>query len=345
MCPEVADIFRTLEKSKRGYLRTLGAEARVAHPGPHLVRLPSGAVPEYIHLTSLQAFAWRMLGDRARRLGAPEKLEDDLLKAHMKIRPEEYVAYVWVATILAGILGAVLAIALVVIPFVFFPGLDNLTQLLLIAVAVALVVLSPLGAYGILMSTASSKAKRRGRNIDQRISPAMSFISAMASADVNVDVIFKELSRQPVYGEIKNESEWITRDTELLGNDILSAIRRAATRSPSVKWQDFLQGVITTSTSGGQLKPYFLLKAEQFEKENKLAMKAQMETLGLLAESFVTVVVAFPLFLVVIIAIFAIVNWNPTIIPLLYMVVLLMIPLSQFGFIFVIWNMSKEAAV
>lgn len=343
MCPEVADIFRTLEKSKRGYLRTLGAEARVAHPGPHLVRLPSGAVPEYIHLTSLQAFAWRMLGDRARRLGAPEKLEDDLLKAHMKIRPEEYVAYAWMATILAGIIGAVLALIVPGVLFSFLPGFDSF--ILRILAAVALVIIPPVAAYGILMSTASSKAKRRGRNIDQRISPAMSFISAMSSADVNVDVIFKELSRQPVYGEIKNESEWITRDTELLGNDILSAIRRAATRSPSVKWQDFLQGVITTSTSGGQLKPYFLLKAEQFEKENKLAMKAQMETLGLLAESFVTVVVAFPLFLVVIIAIFAIVNYNPTIIPLLYMVVLLMVPVSQFGFIFVIWNMSKEAAV
>ena len=36
-------------------------------------------------------------------------------------------------------------------------------------------------------------------------------------------------------------------------------------------------------------------------------MRAQLETLGLMAESFVTVVVAFPLFLVVIMAIMAIV--------------------------------------
>ena len=76
----------------------------------------------------------------------------------------------------------------------------------------------------------------------------MSFISAMASADVNVDVIFKELSRQEIYGEIKNEAEWITRDTELLGIDILTAISKAAQRTPSIKFQEFLQGVVTTST-------------------------------------------------------------------------------------------------
>ena len=82
--------------------------------------------------------------------------------------------------------------------------------------------LPPLLAYMVLMSTPASKAKTRKRDIDKRIGAAMSFISAMASADVNVDVIFKELSRQSIYGEIKNEAEWITRDTELLGIDILT---------------------------------------------------------------------------------------------------------------------------
>ena len=71
-----------------------------------------------------------------------------------------------------------------------------------------------------------------------------------------------------------------------------------------------------------------------------------METLGLLAESFVTVVVAFPLFLVVILAIMAIVGGNSGgTVMILYLVVLLMIPLAQFGFIFIIWNSEKESAV
>jgi len=190
----------------------------------------------------------------------------------------------------------------------------------------------------------ASLAKKRGRAINKRISGAMSFVSAMASADVPVDVIFKELSKQTVYGEVAKEALWITRDTELLGVDILTALRRAAQRSPSSKLQDFLQGVVTTSTSGGQLKPYFLLKAEQFEKEDRLEMRKKMETLGLLAESFVTVVVAFPLFLVVIMAIMALISKTGSsfVLTLLYVVVALMIPLSQFGFIFVIWNMEQE---
>ncbi len=107
--------------------------------------------------------------------------------------------------------------------------------------------------------------------------------------------------------------------------------------------------MVTTSTSGGQLKPYFLQKAEQFEKEYKLEIKSQLETLGLMAETFVTVVVAFPLFLIVIMAIMAIVpgaggNTDTTVL-LLWLVVGLMVPFSQFGFIFFIWNMTKESTM
>jgi hypothetical protein len=50
---------------------------------------------------------------------------------------------------------------------------------------------------------------------------------------------------------------------------------------------------------------------------------------------------------VLIMAIMAIVGGGDSdmMVLLLYMVVGLMIPISQFGFIFVIWNMSKESAM
>ncbi|MGQ9587830.1 MAG: type II secretion system F family protein [Thermoplasmata archaeon] len=336
-------MFKKVEVKKTEYLKT-----KITMPGetigPHAVRLVKGAVPEYIRLSRFQDLAWRTMGKYAKRNASVlQQLEDSLLKAHMKIRPEEYYAYVLMATIVMAIVGVAIAIVVGVVLF----GLMGLEWILRILVAGGAIVLLPVLTYFLLLGSPASKGKTRGRDVDKRIAAAMSFISAMASADVNIDVIFKELSRQKVYGEISQEAAWITRDTELLGSDILSAIKKAAKRSPSAKFQDFLQGVITTSTSGGQLKPYFLLKAEEYQKENKLALKSQMETLGMLAESFVTVVVAFPLFLVLILAIMAIVgSGDPDfMVMMLYVIVLMMIPVSQFGFVFVIWNMSKESTM
>jgi len=340
--PEISDVFKRVETKKAEYLKTSGAGAEKI--GPHTVRMAKGAIPDYVKLSSYQDFCWRTMGRYAsERVSSNQALDESLLKAHMKIRPEEYLAFVLMTTIVTGIVGAIIGI---VVGFVIF-GLLGVAIVIRILIAVLAIVLLPVMTYFILSGSPASKAKSRGRDIDRRIAAAMSFISAMASADVNIDVIFKELSRQRVYGEIAAEASWITRDTELLGSDILTAIKKASKRSPSAKFQDFLQGVVTTSTSGGQLKPYFLLKAEEYQKENKLALKSQMETLGMLAESFVTVVVAFPLFLVLIMAIMAIVGGGDpqSTITLLYIVVLGMIPISQFGFIFVIWNMSKESAM
>lgn len=332
----------TLTKTKR--FRP-GEEA--AGETAHMVKLPKGAKPVNVSLSPREQLAWRTFGKfvQARKHENPE-LEDNLLKAHIRLRPEEYLAVAWMNTTIAAV-GSVVA-ALVAVLLLAFLHVDILTLLIIFALVAAIpVFLSYMYFFGLPIGykgRPAAGARKRGRMIDKKISGALSFVSAMASADVPVDVIFKELSKQQVYGEVAKEAEWITRDTELLGMDILTAIRRAAGRSPSAKFQDFLQGVVTTSTSGGQLKPYFLMKAEQFEKEDRLEMRKKMETLGMLAESFVTVVVAFPLFLVVIMAIMALISKGSTgfILELLYVVVALMIPISQFGFIFVIWNMEQE---
>lgn len=341
--PDVSDSFKRIEVKKTEYLKTKMSQPGVIM-GPHTIRLEKGAVPEYIKLSPFQDLAWRTMGRYAKtKTNKIQQLDDSLLKAHMKIRPEEYLAYVLMAAVVTAIVGVIIAVVVAGLLF----GIMGVSVIIRVMVAGLAIVLLPVMTYMVLLGSPGGSAKRRGRDIDKRIAAAMSFISAMASADVNIDVIFKELSRQKVYGEISQEAAWITRDTELLGSDILTAIKKAAKRSPSAKFQDFLQGVITTSTSGGQLKPYFLLKAEEYAKENKLALKSQMETLGMLAESFVTVVVAFPLFLVLILAIMAVVGGSDPgfMTMMLYLIVLGMIPISQFGFVFVIWNMSKESAM
>ncbi|HTT14691.1 MAG TPA: type II secretion system F family protein [Thermoplasmata archaeon] len=301
------------------------------------VRLKRGEQPTHTGLTPFQRWSWRMFRNRVLAKTPDPVLEENLIKAHMRVRADEYLATVYASALFAGI-GCVIAGVVVGVLFVLS---GNLVFGLLIGIA--LPIIGPVGAFFGMLGTPGSKAKERGRKIDRRISPAMSFVSAMSSADVNVDQIFKELGRQKIYGEVAEEAAWITRDTELLGVDILTAIRNGAARSPSKRFQDFLQGVVTTATSGGQLKPYFLLKAEQYERENKLEQLQRVETMGLLAETFVTVVVAFPLFLVIIIAIFAIIGGGGQfMIDILWGIVGAMIPLAQFGFIFFMYSLAQE---
>jgi archaeal flagellar protein FlaJ len=301
------------------------------------VRLKRGQQPSHVGLSAFERWSWRVFHQRVLEHPPDPALEENLMKAHMRIRADEYMATVYGTTVVVGVATLV---AGAVVGFLF----ASLGVLLVgVVIGVLLPIFGTVGTFFVLQSTPGSKAKDRGRKIDRKISPAMSFVSAMSSADVNVDQIFKELGQQKIYGEVAEEAAWVTRDTELLGVDILTALRNGAQRSPSKKFQDFLQGVVTTATSGGQLKPYFLLKAEQYERENKLDQLARVETMGLLAETFVTVVVAFPLFLVIIIAIFAVIGGGGSfMIDVLWGIVGAMIPLSQFGFVFFMYSLAQE---
>ncbi len=311
------------------------------------VKLPKGVLPTYIHISPYYKMAWKVMGKIAEKNIKNKKyskLEMDLLKAHILLRPQEYLAYVYFTTLVMGIVGVALGGFIIAFGALLLP---KLPLVIFIALGALVAVLPPMMALITLPSSPASKAKKRAKDIDVHLPSAMNFIASLSSADVTVSTIFKELAQRTEYGEIAKEAEWITRDTELLGKDILTALSEASRRSPSTKWQEFLQGVVTTATSGGRLKPYFMLKAEEFEKEEKLNLKRNMENLGVFAEIYVTVGVAFPLFLVVIMAIMALINANSsaTIVLLLEIVVMVMIPLIIFVFSYFIYSTSKEVAI
>jgi flagellar protein FlaJ len=303
------------------------------------VRLKKGEQPTHSALTGLQMWAWRTFRAKVTRLPPDHTLEDNLVKAHMRIRADEYLAYTMGLSVIVTIATFVLGAALTTF-FYLFLGLGYVSLLPVILFPI----LGYIGTNFGMRGTPGSRSKARSRAIDRKISAGMNFMSAMASADVTIDQIFQELAKQKIYGEVANEAAWITRDTELLGVDILTAIKDGAARTPSKRFQDFLQGVVTTATSGGQLKPYFLLKAEQYERENKLDQTKRTESMGLFAEIFVIGVVAFPLFLIIILAIFAIIGGNGSFVLLmLWVIVGAAIPAFEFVFIFLIRTMALEA--
>src|SRR3990170_4072389 len=91
---------RTLAKTKR--FRPGGEETKLAVQH-RLIKLPKGAKPVTVPLTGYQEMCWRIMGPFVlARYKENQDLEDDLLRAHIRLRPEEYLAFAWMTiTILA----------------------------------------------------------------------------------------------------------------------------------------------------------------------------------------------------------------------------------------------------
>jgi flagellar protein FlaJ len=204
-------------------------------------------------------------------------------------------------------------------------------------------VLCTLLAYFYLMSYPSQKAKSRARKIDLHLPYALNFISAMSSAGITPTEIFKSLSKQHIYGEIREEALWIYRDVGLLGRDVISAIRSNIHRTPSEKFKEFLQGAIVTVQSGGALKPYFMSKAEQYTRENRVVQKQLIESLGIMAEAYVTAAVAGVLLIIIIIPLMMIISQaDVSELNFMYVFVFMIVPMIHIGFAVILSSMSQK---
>jgi len=289
-----------------------------------------------VRLTPLQRKAHLILGEYAVPAARKNyKLRQKLTQAHMTILPEAYIAWVWLVSAISGIVGIVIAVVL----FILFSFLGVGGIFIMIALLPALA--GPI-TYKVLMGAPNSKTKARGKNIDLHIAYASNFISAMASSNATPQTIFKSLSNQySIYGEIANEALWIYKDITLLGIDLITAIKSAVDRSPSYLFKDFLQGFLGILQSGGNMKNYFMSKAENYMRENRRKQGEFIETISFMAESYVTVAIAMPMFLMIILVIGAwISNMGGTM--LLYVVSFLVLPVIHLGFVYIIVSSTEK---
>lgn len=292
-------------------------------------------------MDGLHRTAYRVLGRYGRRAAADNPhLGIALERAHITLRPEVYLA------------------TLRLLVFISL-GLGLLALGMLVGLQVAGVLGGPAAAWIILvplpfvMATTAHflgrlwpdlRARGRARDIDVRLPYALNYVSTMAAAGASPDAILRGLSGQDIYGEVAQEAAWLVRDMDLLGADLLTALGKGIDRSPSAKWQDLLQGVVTVLTGGGDLKAYFASKADQFLYENRQDQKKFLDSLGVLAESFVVVVAAAPLFLLVILSVMGMLGGSADhALRIGYMMILLLLPAAQAGFAYTIHVMTPEA--
>ena len=289
-------------------------------------------------LNEFQRVSYKLIGPTIERRLSLEKLETDLRKARLNMRAEAYMSTAIALSILSALFG------LIISAFVFFvllPAALPTAPKALIVLFPIVPMLMAVGTYSTFLASPASRAKARGKDINMRIPYALNYISAMASAGVNIDQVFRSLGeQQKVYGECAKEAQAIYRDMAYFGRDSITAMRRAIDRSPSDKWQEFLQGAITTVTSGGNLQLYFASKSERFMWENRQEQKAFVDLMGLMAETYVTAVVAGPLFLIVMMSIMGMLGGGGP--GQLTLIVYGLLPIANFGFAFALNAMTPE---
>ena len=205
--------------------------------------------------------------------------------------------------------------------------------------------LIPFVAYKYNKGGAAREAKRRGDMIEKYLPYAASYTAAMSAANATPSKIFRSLAmNKDIYGDVADDAAMVYRDVTLLGYDLITAMKMSVDRAASIWLTEFFQGMVGTLTAGGQLKLYFLNRAEHYMRENRTRLQMFLESIALLAESYIVVAVAMPLFLIVMLVIMFWVSGSGAQMSegMLYGIVLGFIPMIHIAYAILVYTSSKE---
>jgi archaeal flagellar protein FlaJ len=143
----------------------------------------------------------------------------------------------------------------------------------------------------------------RARKIEANLPLTANFMAVLASAGMPPERIFRSLANVGDEFGVGEELRRIIADIELLGLDLNAALRSGSLRSASRKFGAMLDGIVTTSHMGGDLASFLREASEKYKKVRVASMKSYLESLGGMAEVYVSFMIALPLALVVMLSI------------------------------------------
>ncbi len=188
-----------------------------------------------------------------------------------------------------------------------------------------------LATYYIILAYPKLIAYSRKGKIELTLPHAIAYMHALSKGNLSLISIFKSLSEHVnVYGEAAEEIAYIVMDTELYGRDLITALKNAAITTPSQKFRDFLENLINVAETGSNQQTFFENMVEHYQKSAEADQSLYLEVLGMLAETYVSVFVAGPLFLITILIVMGIMG--PGSMLILKLVVYAVIPLSAIAF-------------
>jgi len=270
-----------------------------------------------LNLEPAYTLAYRIFGRPSERLARRfAGFSEMVRRAYMGVAPSGYISLF----LLVGTISSSVALALTFVGLWLLLGFTLTGAIFFSILAFAgawLITLGAFYAYPVL------RARRIRTEVERDLAFIASYMAVMASAGVNPYEIFKSLARGDVIPSITPIAATIVRDVEFLGFDALSAIMRAARLSPSTRLRVFLDGIVATIHTGGDLASYLRGAMEEALRTERVRLREMAETLSVFGEAFVALFVAGPIFITIILTLMAILGGTGGVDPISVLMLLI----------------------
>lgn len=186
-------------------------------------------------------------------------------------------------------------------------------------------------SYGLRRWLPSSTAQVRQRSIDEGLTRTTAFMYALSRGGMEFPQILRTLTdNQRIYGETAREMSVAVREMDMFGRDMITALQRMSSRTPSDQFRAFSGNLTSVLQSGSDLSAFLNTQFKRFRSESEQRQEGLLELLSSVAEAYVTVLIAGMSFFVTILFIFGLTIADT--LTLLQLVIYILIPALNIGF-------------
>jgi flagellar protein FlaJ len=197
-------------------------------------------------------------------------------------------------------------------------------------------------AYQFRWTMPSYRAGERERRIDASMERTVAFLYALSRSGMALPEVLRILARnREVYGESAEEMAVAVKDVDMYGADILRALGRLGQRTPSEELSEFSENLTSVLQSGRDLPGFLKRQYDYYAEEAEAQQEQFLELLATLAEAYVTLLVAGPLFLITILVVVGL-TLDDTL-SFLQFTAYLLIPMATVGFVVYLDSITETA--
>ncbi|MEM3186091.1 MAG: type II secretion system F family protein [Conexivisphaerales archaeon] len=254
-------------------------------------------------------------------------MREELLKSNMRLTPEALISLALFLTMITGIISAVLVILALLLRFLY----------LFMAV-----VIPPIVFIVLVMSPKMSQSSR-AYALENELPYVMGFMQVLAGGGVSPIIALKRISgMSKVFPAASKEAKRILIDIEVFGKDPITALTNAARTNPNRDFAEFLYGYATILKTGGDVGNYVHIKMRELFDKRNMKLKRSADTIGTLAESYVTVTSVLGISLFMLYEVQSVISHNQAGLQSIFLFAFVIVPLISAVFIWLLDSMQPK---
>lgn len=232
--------------------------------------------------------------------GKFKDLKSDLIKSNLQLLPKSYVSILFFTTTIAVIVSLLAFLFFLffkvspILPFISISDESIITRL---GKVLWILIIVPLGTFFMMYLYPSIEKKSLEGRINQELPFAAIHMSAIAGSMIDPTKIFEIIISTKEYPNLEKEFTKLINETNILGYDLVTALRNRAFNSPSKKLSELYNGLATTINSGGDMVEFFNKRSQSLLFDYKLEREKYTRSSETFMDIYISVVIAAPMIL------------------------------------------------